>query len=249
MSSDSSPAGALSGQLALVTGASRGIGRAIAMRLATAGARVIGTATSEAGAVAISEALSPLGGEGRVLDVRDPAAIDALVKELETVSVLVNNAGVTRDQLVLRMKDEDWQQVLETDLTSVFRCSRSVLRGMMKARYGRIVSVGSVVGSMGNMGQGNYAAAKAGLVGFSKSLASEIGSRGITVNVVAPGFIDTDMTRELPEAARKTLLERTSIPRFGSVDDIAAAVLYLASPDAGYVTGQTLHVNGGMYMQ
>lgn len=249
MSSDSSPAGALSGQLALVTGASRGIGRAIAMRLAAAGARVIGTATSEAGAAAIGEALSPLGGEARVLDVRDPVAIDALVKELETVSVLVNNAGVTRDQLVLRMKDEDWQQVLETDLTSVFRCSRSVLRGMMKVRYGRIVSVGSVVGSMGNMGQGNYAAAKAGLVGFSKSLAAEIGTRGITVNVVAPGFIDTDMTRQLPEAARKTLLERTLIPRFGSVDDVAAAVLYLASPDAGYVTGQTLHVNGGMYMQ
>lgn len=239
----------LEGQLALVTGASRGIGRAIAMRLAADGAKVIGTATSESGAAAISEALAPLGGEGRVLDVRDGAAVEALIKSVDTISILVNNAGVTRDQLVLRMKDEDWDDVLQTDLSSVFRCSRAVLRSMMKARYGRIVSVGSVVGSMGNLGQANYAAAKAGLVGFSKSLAAEVGTRGITVNVVAPGFIETDMTKELGEETRKALLSRTLIPRFGSVDDIAAAVAYLVSPTAGYVTGHTLHVNGGMHMQ
>lgn len=238
----------LEGQLALVTGASRGIGRAIAMRLAREGAKVVGTATSESGAAAIGEALASSGGEGKVLDVRDAAAVEALVKELGPVAILVNNAGVTRDQLILRMKDEDWQTVIETDLSSVFRCSRAVLRGMMKARYGRIVSIGSVVGSMGNLGQGNYAAAKAGLIGLSKSLAAEVGTRGITVNVVAPGFIDTDMTRDLNEDTRKALLNLTQIPRFGSVDDVAAAVAYLVSPEAGYVTGHTLHVNGGMHM-
>lgn len=234
--------------MALVTGASRGIGRAIALRLAQDGARVIGTATSEAGAAAISEALAAHGGEGRVLDVRDAAACTALVDAIGPLSILVNNAGVTRDTLLLRMKDEDWSEVLDTDLTSVFRLSRAVLRGMMKARYGRIVSIGSVVGQMGNPGQANYCAAKAGLVGFSKSLAQEVGSRGITVNVVAPGFIETDMTHALGDDTRKALLERVPAQRLGAPEDIAAAVAYLASPEAGYVSGETLHVNGGMYM-
>ncbi|WP_051101797.1 3-oxoacyl-ACP reductase FabG [Solimonas variicoloris] len=235
-------------EVALVTGASRGIGAAIAARLARDGAKVYGTATSEAGAAKISEALAPYGGEGRVLDVRDPAAIESLLDAIGTLSILVNNAGVTRDTLMLRMKDEDWAQVLDTDLTSVFRLSRAVLRGMMKARYGRIVSIGSVVGSMGNPGQANYCAAKAGLIGFSKSLAQEIGSRGITVNVVAPGFIDTDMTKSLSEDVRKGLMERVPVQRLGAPEDIAAAVAYLASREAGYVTGTTLHVNGGLYM-
>lgn len=234
--------------MALVTGASRGIGQAIALRLARGGAKVYGTATSEAGAAKISETLAPFGGEGRVLDVRDPAAIEALLDSIGTLTVLVNNAGVTRDTLMLRMKDEDWEQVIQTDLTSVFRLSRAVLRGMMKARYGRIISIGSVVGSMGNPGQANYCAAKAGLIGFSKSLAQEIGSRGITVNVVAPGFIDTDMTKALSEDVRKGLMDRVPVQRLGSPDDIAAAVAYLASREAGYVTGTTLHVNGGLYM-
>jgi len=235
-------------EVALVTGASRGIGQAIALRLARGGAKVYGTATSEAGAAKISETLAPFGGEGRVLDVRDPAAIEALLDSIGTLTVLVNNAGVTRDTLMLRMKDEDWEQVIQTDLTSVFRLSRAVLRGMMKARYGRIISIGSVVGSMGNPGQANYCAAKAGLIGFSKSLAQEIGSRGITVNVVAPGFIDTDMTKALSEDVRKGLMDRVPVQRLGSPDDIAAAVAYLASREAGYVTGTTLHVNGGLYM-
>lgn len=241
------------GQVALVTGASRGIGRAIALALAQGGATVIGTATSESGAAAISEALAPWGGEGRVLDVRDGAAtealVDAIAKDKGAIAILVNNAGVTRDTLLMRMKDEDWAQVIDTDLSAVFRLSRAVLRGMMKARYGRIVSVGSVVGLMGNAGQANYCAAKAGLIGFSKSLAREIGSRGITVNVVAPGFIDTDMTKALPEAARGALLEQVPAGRLGAPEDIAAAVCFLASPAASYITGETLQVNGGMYMQ
>ncbi|SEQ65636.1 3-oxoacyl-[acyl-carrier-protein] reductase [Solimonas aquatica] len=232
----------------LVTGASRGIGQAIALRFAKAGAKVYGTATSESGAQAISATLAPYGGEGRVLDVRDGAAVEALLSSIGTLSVLVNNAGVTRDTLMLRMKDEDWDQVIQTDLTSVFRLSRAVLRGMMKARYGRIISIGSVVGSMGNPGQANYCAAKAGLIGFSKSLAQEIGSRGITVNVVAPGFIDTDMTKTLSEDVRKGLMDRVPVQRLGAPEDIAAAVAFLASREAGYVTGTTLHVNGGLYM-
>ena len=242
----------LDGQIALVTGASRGIGRAIALALADAGAKVIGTATSESGAAAITEALKANGGEGRVLNVRDAAAsealIDAIAKQHGACSILVNNAGVTRDNLLLRMKDEEWNEVLDTDLSSVFRLSKAVIRGMMKARYGRIISVGSVVGTMGNAGQANYCAAKAGLIGFSKSLAKEIGSRGITVNVVAPGFIDTDMTQALPEAARTALLAQVPAARLGAVEDIANAVLFLASKQAGYITGETLHVNGGLHM-
>jgi 3-oxoacyl-[acyl-carrier protein] reductase len=236
------------GQTALVTGASRGIGRAIAERLARDGARVIGTATGAAGAEAIAQALQPLGGEGRVLDVRAAAACEALLGEIGALSILVNNAGVTRDTLLLRMKDEDWAEVIDTDLTSIFRLSRAVLRGMMKARYGRIVSIGSVVGSMGNPGQANYCAAKAGLIGFSKALAQEIGSRGITVNVVAPGFIETDMTRALGEDQRSALLGRVPVQRLGAPEDIAAAVAFLASREAGYITGETLHVNGGLHM-
>ncbi|TDU31593.1 3-oxoacyl-[acyl-carrier-protein] reductase [Panacagrimonas perspica] len=242
----------LQGEIALVTGASRGIGRAIAERLAAEGAKVVGTATSEAGRAAISAWLEPMGGQARVLNVTDAAASEALVEEvgksLGPITVLVNNAGVTRDTLLLRMKDEDWDAVLATDLTSVFRLSRLVLRGMMKAKKGRIVSIGSVVGSMGNPGQANYCAAKAGVIGFSKSLAREIGSRGITVNVVAPGFIDTDMTKDLGEAARTALLGQVPIGRLGSPADIASAVAFLASPEAGYITGETLHVNGGMHM-
>lgn len=234
----------LHGEIALVTGASRGIGKAIAQRLAAEGARVIGTATTAAGA----EAISATGITGKVLDVRDAAASDALLDEIGTVSILVNNAGVTRDTLLLRMKDEDWATVLDTNLTAIFRLSRGVLRGMMKARHGRIISIGSVVGTMGNAGQANYAAAKAGLIGFSKSLAREIGSRGITVNVVAPGFIETDMTKELPESARAALLTQIPLQRLGQGDDIAAAVAFLASKEAGYITGETLHVNGGMVM-
>lgn len=245
---NTAPGAELPRDTALVTGASRGIGQAIALRLARGGAKVYGTATSEAGAARIGEVLAPFGGEGRVLDVRDPAAVEALLDDVGALSILVNNAGVTRDTLILRMKEDDWAQVIDTDLTSVFRLSRAVLRGMMKARYGRIISIGSVVGSMGNPGQANYCAAKAGLIGFSKSLAQEIGSRGITVNVVAPGFIDTDMTKALNDDARKALLERVPVQRLGSVDDIAAAVAFLASRDAGYVTGNTLHVNGGLYM-
>lgn len=242
----------LKGEVALVTGASRGIGAAIADLLAAQGATVFGTATSEAGAQAIGERMKPHGGHGRVLDVTDPAAVEALVeaigKEAGPVSVLVNNAGITRDQLLMRMKEEDWSAIMETNLTSVFRTSKAVMRGMMKARKGRIISIASVVGLTGNPGQTNYAAAKAGIIAFSKSLAREIGSRGITVNVVAPGFIDTDMTRALPDEQRAGLLAGIALGHLGDADDIAQAVAFLASPAARYITGETLHVNGGMYM-
>jgi 3-oxoacyl-[acyl-carrier protein] reductase len=235
----------LAGKLALVTGASRGIGHAIAAELAKHGAKVVGTATSEAGAKNIP-------GTGKVLNVRDAGQCDALVeavqKELGDIAILVNNAGITRDNLALRMKDAEWDEVMETNLRAVFRLSRAVLRGMMKARWGRIINVTSVVGAAGNPGQANYAAAKAGIVGMTKSLAREIGSRNITVNCVAPGFIDTDMTRALPEASRKALLEQIPLGRLGEPQDVAAAVAYLASPGAAYVTGTVLHVNGGMYM-
>lgn len=238
--------------VALVTGASRGIGKAIATRLAQDGARVIGTATSAAGAEAIGAALQAWNGAGRVLDVRDPASIEAVVSEIGKtfgpITILVNNAGVTRDTLLLRMKDEDWTQVLETDLSSVFRLSKAVVPGMMKQRHGRIISIGSVVGTMGNAGQANYAAAKAGLIGFSKSMAREIGSRNITVNVVAPGFVETDMTKELKEDTRAALLQQMAVRRLGIPEDIAAATAFLASSEAAYITGETLHVNGGMYM-
>ena len=243
---------ALKGEIALVTGASRGIGAAIADELAAQGATVIGTATSESGANAISQRLAAKGGAGRVLDVNAPGAIEALVeaigKESGGLSILVNNAGITRDNLLLRMKDEDWQAILDTNLTSVFRSCKAVMRGMMKARKGRIVNIASVIGVTGNAGQANYAAAKAGIIAFSKSLAKEIGSRGITVNVVAPGFIDTDMTRELPEDAKNAMLGQIALGRFGEPADIARAVAFLAGPSANYITGETLHVNGGMYM-
>ncbi len=242
----------LQGDIALVTGASRGIGAAIAAELAAQGAKVIGTATSEAGAAAITAALAAHGGVGRVLNVTDGAAVEALIdaiaREFGPVSILVNNAGITRDQLLMRMKDEDWQAILDTNLTSVYRTSKAVLRGMMKARRGRIVNIASVIGLTGNPGQANYAAAKAGIIAFSKSLAREIGSRGVTVNVVAPGFIDTDMTRALPEDAKNAMLGQIALGRFGEPADIARAVAFLASPAAAYITGETLHVNGGMYM-
>jgi 3-oxoacyl-[acyl-carrier protein] reductase len=244
--------GPLEGETALVTGASRGIGAAIAAELAAAGARVIGTATTEAGAAAIGERLAAQAGSGRRLDVNDGDGVAALVADIERdtggVSILVNNAGITRDQLLLRMKDDDWQQVLDTNLGSVYRTSKAVLRGMMKARKGRIINIASVIGSIGNAGQSNYAAAKAGMVAFSKSLAREIGSRGITVNVVAPGFIDTDMTRALPEAQRAALVGQIALARLGDPLDVARAVVFLASPAAAYITGETLHVNGGMHM-
>ena len=244
--------GILQGEIVLVTGASRGIGAAIADTLAANGAKVIGTATSETGAQAIGERLAARGGAGRVLDVTDAAAVekltDAIAREFGAISILVNNAGITRDQLLMRMKDEDWQAVIDTNLSSVYRTSKAVMRGMMKARKGRIISIASVVGVTGNPGQANYAAAKAGLIAFSKSIAREIGSRGITVNVVAPGFIDTDMTRSLTEDQRNALLPNIALGRLGAADDIAQAVLFLASPAAAYITGETLHVNGGMYM-
>lgn len=244
----------LESEIALVTGASRGIGRAIALELGARGATVVGTATSEAGAQAIGAALAEAGvqGTGMVLDVTDPGSVDAVVKavgeQFGPVTVLVNNAGITRDNLLMRMKDEEWEAIMQTNLTSVFRLSKAVLRGMMKARKGRIISIGSVVGASGNPGQANYAAAKAGLVGFSKSLAREVGSRGVTVNVVAPGFIDTDMTRALPEDQREALLGQIPLARLGLPEEIAKAVAFLASEDAAYITGETLHVNGGMYM-
>ncbi len=242
----------LTGEVALVTGASRGIGAAIADELAAQGAKVIGTATSQSGADAIGERLRAHGGQGRVLNVTDGAAVDALIEDIVKahggLSILVNNAGITRDQLLMRMKDDDWQAILDTNLSSVYRTSKAVLRTMMKARKGRIINIASVVGVTGNPGQTNYAAAKAGIIAFSKSLAREIGSRGITVNVVAPGFIDTDMTRSLSEEQRKALEGTIALGRLGQPGDIAKAVAFLASPAANYITGETLHVNGGMYM-
>jgi 3-oxoacyl-[acyl-carrier protein] reductase len=242
----------LKGEIALVTGASRGIGAAIADELAALGARVIGTATSQAGAEAIHARLSASGGAGRVLNVTESASVEALVdevtKEFGAVSILVNNAGITRDNLLMRMKEEDWQAILDTNLSSVFRTSKAVMRGMMKARKGRIINIASVIGVTGNAGQANYAAAKAGIIAFSKSLAKEIGSRGVTVNVVAPGFIQTDMTKDLPEASREALVGQIALGRLGEPADIARAVAFLAGPSAAYITGETLHVNGGMYM-
>jgi 3-oxoacyl-[acyl-carrier protein] reductase len=244
----------LTGELALVTGASRGIGAGIAEALGAAGATVIGTATTRAGAEQISERFRAAGihGRGLVLDVSQPASISAAQKDIDAgegaVTVLVNNAGITRDNLVMRMKDEEWDAVIATNLSSAFRVSRAFLRGMLKARRGRIINIASVVGAMGNSGQANYAAAKAGLVGFSKSLAREVGSRGITVNVIAPGFISTDMTAGLTDAQREGLLAQIPLQRLGAVADVAQVVRFLASPAGAYITGETIHVNGGMYM-
>ncbi|MCW3481400.1 3-oxoacyl-ACP reductase FabG [Neisseriaceae bacterium JH1-16] len=242
----------LQGKVALVTGASRGIGAAIAEQLAAEGAVVIGTATSESGAAAINERLAAQGGAGRVLNVTEDGAIDTLIesveKEFGPIAVLVNNAGITRDTLLMRMKDDDWDAIMDTNLKSVFKTSKAVLRSMMKARFGRIINIASVVGVMGNAGQTNYAAAKAGIIGFTKSMAREVGSRNITVNCVAPGFIDTDMTRALPEAQREALVQQIALGRLGEAKDIADAVVFLASERANYVTGQTLHINGGMLM-
>ena len=244
----------LQNQIALVTGASRGIGAAIAQALGRNGAVVIGTATSEAGAEQITKALQAAGikGQGLALDVNNTEQIDALIDQIAKsygdIGILVNNAGITRDTLLMRMKEDDWAAVISTNLSSVYRLSQAVMRPMMKARQGRIISISSIVGHTGNAGQVNYAAAKAGVSGFTKSLAAELGSRGVTVNCVAPGFIDTDMTRELPEKVRDDLLGRIPLGKLGHVDDIAAAVVFLASPSAAYITGETLHVNGGMYM-
>ncbi|MDD3449668.1 MAG: 3-oxoacyl-ACP reductase FabG [Gammaproteobacteria bacterium] len=244
----------LEGKIALVTGASRGIGQAIALELGRQGAMVVGTATSDRGAEAITAALAEQGVEGRgmTLDVSDAgsvsALLDAMGRESGTPDILVNNAGITRDNLLMRMKDEEWEAILNTNLTSVYRMSKACLRGMMKARWGRIISIASVVGAMGNAGQTNYAAAKAGVMGFTRALAREVGSRNVTVNTVAPGFIDTDMTRALPDDQRTALLGQIPLARLGQPAEIAAAVAFLASPGAGYITGETLHVNGGMYM-
>lgn len=244
----------LDGEIALVTGASRGIGKAIAQELANHGALVIGTATSAEGAARISADLAscPNPGRGAVLDVADPESVDALFAGMKAdegaPTILVNNAGVTRDNLLLRMSAEEWDTILNTNLSAIYRTSKAALRGMMKARRGRIINIASVVGLMGNPGQSNYAAAKAGIIGFSKSLAREVGSRGITVNVVAPGFVETDMTRAMDDEQRAKLADQIPLRRLGEPADIAAAVLYLASPAAGYVTGETLNVNGGMYM-
>lgn len=239
------------GKIALVTGASRGIGRAIAEKLVALGATVIGTATSESGAAAISEYLGAKG-KGFALNVTDSASIDQVLEKIRAefgeIDILVNNAGITRDNLLMRMKEDEWQDILDTNLSSIFRLSKAVMRSMMKKRYGRIITIGSVVGTMGNAGQANYAAAKAGLIGFSKSLAREIASRGITVNVVAPGFIETDMTRALTEDQRAGILSQVPANRLGDADEIASAVAFLASDEAAYITGETLHVNGGMYM-
>ena len=241
----------LSGQTALVTGASRGIGAAIAAALAAAGARVVGTATSEGGADAITAALGD-NGRGLVLDVASDESVQEAIGDINgqegAPTIVVNNAGITRDNLLMRMKPEEWDAVIATNLSGVYRVSKAVLRGMMKARYGRIINIASVIGLMGNAGQANYAAAKAGIIGFSKSMAREVGSRNITVNVVAPGFIDTDMTRDLPEAQRTSMLEQIPLARLGEVDDIALPVVFLASPAGAYVTGETISVNGGMLM-
>lgn len=244
----------LDGQVTLVTGASRGIGRAIAVSLGKAGATVIGTATSENGAQSISDYFAAEGikGKGMMLNVTEPESIASVISDITAdfgaITVLVNNAGITRDNLMLRMKEEEWGDIMSTNLTSVFRLSKACLKGMMKARKGRIISIASVVGSTGNAGQANYAAAKAGVVGFSKSLAQEIGSRGVTVNVVAPGFIDTDMTKELSDDQRNNLLQNIPLNALGQPEDIANAVLFLASDMGSYISGETLHVNGGMYM-
>ena len=244
----------LAGQVAFVTGATRGIGRAIALALGAAGATVVGTATSDDGAAKISNYLADAGnaGIGIRLDVSDGSAADAALADIDArfgaITILVNNAGITRDNLLLRMKDDEWDGIMATNLKPAFRLAKGVLRGMMKARHGRIIQIGSVVGASGNAGQANYAAAKAALVGFTKSLAQEVGSRNITVNCVAPGFVDTDMTRALPDAQREKLLERIPLGRLGTPEDIAHAVAFLASPQAGYITGATLHVNGGMLM-
>lgn len=241
----------LQGEIALVTGASRGIGAAIAEQLIAAGATVVGTATSEKGAAAISAALGS-NGRGVVLNIADDDSVQTAIKDIQATegspTILINNAGITRDNLLMRMKTDEWDDVLSTNLSGVFRVSKACLRGMMKAKKGRIISVASVIGIMGNAGQANYAAAKAGIIGFSKSLAREIGSRNITVNVVAPGFIDTDMTRVLPEEQRNAMLTQVPLGRLGDGADIAAAVLFLASPAGAYITGETLHVNGGMLM-
>ncbi len=244
----------LEGKVALVSGASRGIGQAIARELGRRDATVIGTATTDAGAAAISADLQAHGGQGRglCLDVTQAEAVEAALKvitaEFGSPVIVVNNAGITRDNLLLRMKEDEWEAVLATDLSSVYRLSKAVLRGMLKARFGRIINIASVIGATGNAGQSNYAAAKAGMIGFTKSLAQEVGSRGITVNAVAPGFIDTDMTRALPEAQRAALIDKIPLNRLGSVADVAYAVAFLASDEAAYITGETLHVNGGMYM-
>ncbi|KPK37701.1 MAG: 3-ketoacyl-ACP reductase [Gammaproteobacteria bacterium SG8_47] len=244
----------LNGEVAFVSGASRGIGQAIALELGRLGATVVGTATSEKGAASISAYLAEQGveGFGLAMDVTDMGSVETALSQVESQAaaptILVNNAGITRDNLLMRMKDEEWDAILDTNLSSVYRLTKRCLRAMMKARKGRIVSIASVVGAMGNAGQTNYAAAKAGIIGFSKALAREVGSRGITVNVVAPGFIDTDMTRALPEDQRAALLNQIPLARLGQPEDIAAAVAFLASPAGAYITGSTLHVNGGMYM-
>ena len=246
--------GTLDGQVALVTGATRGIGEAIAKALAAAGATVVGSATTDGGAAKIASYLEGTGGRstGIRLDVSDGTAVDAAIADIEArfgaITILVNNAGITRDNLLLRMKDDEWDAIMATNLKPAFRLAKAVLRGMMKARHGRIIQIGSVVGTSGNPGQVNYAAAKAGLLGFTKSLAQEIGSRNITVNCVAPGFIDTDMTKGLTDTQRQALLGRIPLGRLGTPEDIASAVAFLASPQAAYITGATLHVNGGMYM-
>lgn len=240
----------LEGQVALVTGASRGIGRAIAEQLAALGAKVIGTATTEKGAAAISEFLGA--GQGLVLDVANAESIEQCLESIKTnfgeIDILVNNAGITRDNLLMRMKDEEWFDIMQTNLTSVFRMSKAVLRAMMKKRCGRIITIGSVVGSMGNAGQTNYAAAKAGVLGFTKSLAKEVASRGITVNAIAPGFIDTDMTKDLSDEQKQAIFSQVPANRLGLPEEIAATVAFLASRQAAYITGETIHVNGGMYM-
>ncbi|HAW93671.1 MULTISPECIES: 3-oxoacyl-ACP reductase FabG [unclassified Arsukibacterium] len=241
----------LEGKVALVTGASRGIGKAIAEQLAALGAKVVGTATSEKGAAAISAYLADKG-QGLVLNVTDPESIEHCLTEIKNqfgeIDILINNAGITRDNLLMRMKDDEWFDIIQTNLTSVFRLSKAVLRSMMKKRYGRIVTIGSVVGSMGNAGQTNYAAAKAGVLGFTKSLAREVASRGITVNAVSPGFIDTDMTKELSDEQKEAIFSQVPANRLGQPEEIAATVAFLVSAPAAYITGETIHVNGGMYM-